>query len=432
MSFGEDHRSKLVPGLKIESDSGETGTLGCFARLKSDNSEVFLSARHVLFAKKRRALDVGQPDISCSWCCKCHLIGKTVGDGRNGVNHVDVEFVDPVDGPGTDDGSEIDCAIARWNHKRPFSNDIFRIGMIAGTPPPGDFGVVVGSDVEKTGSGTGHTKGVILETPFTTQNYKGGQNIPRFLIAFGGTGDPEVDAPKTVNQFFIMPKPGFPKFADDGDSGAVVVNSQKQVIGLITTVHEVTPNTRKLFNLPADVQVLGKANPIHQVLTALNIEIPANFSRTATTHGELIDLQNNSLFEEEQRLQEHIAALRLQLEALPLGRMLLQEMDTHRREVLRLVNQNRRVGVAWQRQRGPAFAAHCFKSFREPDHTVPKEIEGITRSCVLKTMAEVLKTHGSEPLREMIDVRLPVLLRSANEFDDLKSFLSYVANFQDE
>jgi hypothetical protein len=47
-------------------------------------------------------------------------------------------------------------------------------------------------------------------------------------------------------------------------------------------------------------------------------------------------------------------------------------------------------------------------------------------------MAEVLKTYGSEPLREMIEVRLPVLLRSANEFDDLKSFLSYVANLKDE
>ena len=432
MSFGEDLRSTLVPGIKIESESKETGTLGCFARLKSDNSAVLLSARHVLFAKKRRKLDVGQPDISCSWCCKCHVIGETVGDGRNGVNHVDVEFVDPVDGPGTDDGSEIDCAIARLKRNRPFSNEIFRIGMIAGTPPPGDFGVVVGSEVEKTGSGTGHTKGVILKTPFTTQNYKNGPPIPEFLIAFGGTEDKEVDAPKTVNQFFIMPKPGFPKFADDGDSGAVVVNSKKQVIGLITTVHEVTPNTRKLFNLPAEVQVLGKANPIHQVLTALNIEIPANFSGTKITHAELIDLKNDSPFEDEERLQEQIAALRLELEAMPLGKVLLREMDTHRREVVKLVNGNRRVGVTWHRHRGPAFAAHCLKSFKEPNHVVPTEIEGITRSCMLKDMAEVLKAHGSGPLREMIETRLPLVLRSANEFDNLKSFLSYVANFQDE
>jgi hypothetical protein len=432
VSFGEDLRSTLVPGILIESENKESGTLGCFARLKSDNSAVLLSARHVLFAKKRRKLDVGQPDISCSWCCKCHVIGETVGDGRNGVNHVDVEFVDPVDGPGTADGSEIDCAIARLKRNRPFSNEIFGIGMITGTPPPGDFGVVVGSEVEKTGTTTGHTKGVILETIVTTQNYKNGPPIPRFLFPIAGDGDPEVDAPKTINQFFIMPKPGFPKCADEGDSGAVVVNSQKQVIGLITNALEVTPSVRQLLNLPPHVQMLGKANPIHTVMTALNIEIPPNFSGTKITHGELIDLQRDSKFEDEEVLEGQIVALRRQLEAMPLGKVLLQEMDTHRREVLRLVNQNRRVGVAWQRQRGPAFAAHCFKSFREPDHVVPKEIEGITRSCVLKTMAEVLKTYGSEPLREMIEVRLPVLLRSANEFDDLKSFLSYVANLKDE
>ena len=152
-TFGEEERDTLVPGIKIESDFKEEGTLGCFARLKSDNSIVLLSNHHILYGFSNEALDVGQPSPSCCWWCKCKVIAKNVGDGRNSFNRVTVEIVDD-EGAATFHGGETDCSIARLNGKRPFSNEIPFIGMIAGTPPPGDFGVVVGSEVEKVGVGT--------------------------------------------------------------------------------------------------------------------------------------------------------------------------------------------------------------------------------------------------------------------------------------
>lgn len=423
-NFGEDERSTLVPGIKIESDFKEEGTLGCFARLKSDNSVVLLTNHHILYGFSDQELDVGQPNPSCSWCCKCKVIAKNVGNGRNAFNRVTVDVVDSQ-GAATFHGSETDCAIARLNGKRPFSNEIPIIGMIKGTPPAGDFGVAVGSEVEKVGVATGHTKGIILKSPAITQKIRG-VTVPEILIPYSGSTDEFLELPESINQLFIVPQPGFPKFVDGGDSGSVVVNSQKQVIGLISRKIDVTPDIKQLLNLPAHAKTLGIANPIHKVMNAMNIEIPADFSSTHLTHGELINLENNPLFEEERRFRQQLNTLRSQLEETPLAKTLLQEMDAHQNEVVRLVNRNRRVTVAWHRHHGPAFAAHCLKSLREPDYMVPREIEGVTRTAMITAMAEMLSAHGSQSLHELIKTRLPLALESAYEFDDLKTFLAYV------
>jgi hypothetical protein len=421
-TFGEDERATLVPGIKIESDFKESGTLGCFARLKSDNSNVLLSNHHILYGFADQSLDVGQPSPSCCWWCKCKVIAKNVGNGRNAFNRVTAEVVDDQ-GPGTFHGSETDCAIARLNGKRPFSNEIPFIGMIAGVPPAGDFGVVVGSEVEKVGFGTGHTKGIIIKSPATTQRYRGGPPIPEILLPYSGSADPFLQLPQSINQLFIMPKPGFPKFAEGGDSGSVVVNNQKQVIGLISRKIDVDEGVRKLLKLPAHVKALGIANPIHKVLSAMNIEIPANFSGTKITHGEILDMD---VWEEERRLREKVNALRGQIEATSLGKTLISEMDLHQEEISRLVNRQRRVMVTWHRHHGPAFSAHCLRCLKEPDHKVPNDIEGISRTALLTAMAEVLSKHGSEQLREVIKLRLPQAVASAYAADDVKSLQTLI------
>ncbi len=424
-TFGEEERDTLVPGIKIESDFKEEGTLGCFARLKSDNSIVLLSNHHILYGFSNEALDVGQPSPSCCWWCKCKVIAKNVGDGRNSFNRVTVEIVDD-EGAATFHGSETDCSIARLNGKRPFSNEIPFIGMIAGTPPPGDFGVVVGSEVEKVGVGTGHTKGIIIKSPATSQKYKGGAVISDFLLPYSGSKDESLGVPESINQLFIMPQPGFTRFADGGDSGSVVVNNQKQVIGLISRKIDVTPDIQKLLKLPAHAQTLGIANPIHKVLSAMNIEIPANLSITTLTHGEIIEMENNPLWEEERRLRQQLNNLRRQIEETPIGKTILGEMDAYPDEMVGLVNRNRRVKVVWHRHHGPAFAAHCLKCVREPDHSVPHQIEGISRTALITEMAEVLSAQGSEQLRELIKIRMPLALESAYKADDVKSLLAFV------
>lgn len=424
-TFGEDERATLVPGIKIESDFDEEGTLGCFARLKSDNSPVLLSNHHILYGFSDQSLDVGQPSPSCCWSCKCKVIAKNVGNGRNAFNRVTTEVVDD-EGPATFHGSETDCAIARLNGKRPFSNEIPFIGMIAGTPPAGDFGVVVGSEVEKVGVGTGHTKGIIIKSPAITQRYRGGAAIPEILLPYSGSADESLDLPQSINQLFITPKPGFPKFAEGGDSGSVVVNNQKQVIGLISRKIDVDADIRKLLKLAGHVKAVGIANPIHKVLSAMNIEIPPNYSSTNLTHGEILEMQNHAVWEEERRFREEINSLRRQVEATPLGKTLMSEIDVHQEEIFRLVNRQRRIMVTWRRHRGPAFSAHCLRCLRESDHKVPHDIEGISRTALITAMAEVLSTHGSEQLREVIKLRLPQVLASAYAADDAKSLRAFI------
>lgn len=436
-NFGEDHRDLLVPGIKIESDFKEGGTLGCFARLNSDNSAVLLGSSHVLYGPANKELDVGQPKVSCCCWCKCKVIGRLVGDGRNAFNNVTVEFIDP-DEPGTptqpniltDTGSEIDCAVARLNGKRPFTNEIPFIGMIAGTPPAGDFGVKVGDEVEKVGFGTGHTKGIVLKSPMLMQRYKGGPAIPEFLLPIKSRLESDIAALPTINQLWIVPKVGFPDFVSGGDSGAVVVNKNKQVIGLVVRQQPVNATAVDIFNLPPHVKSIGIVNPIHKVLSALNIRIPANLSSTGTTHGELIEM--NPLYEEERRFQAKISALQAEVKASSLGKYAFEQLELHGDEVARIFNQQKRVAVTWRRHNGPAFAAHCLKTFNEPNHVVPREIEGVSRARLLSAMAEILKTHASTPLKETIETNLPLALNTIDEFDSLNSLLAFLRTRHDE
>ncbi|MGJ3246518.1 MAG: hypothetical protein ACFE0I_10630 [Elainellaceae cyanobacterium] len=424
LTFGEDYQETLKPGIQIASDFGEEGTLGCFARLKTDHSIVLLSNSHILYGFSNAELDVGQPSVSSSWCCKCRVIARNIGNGSNNFNLVTVNVQD-AQGSESYSGSEYDCAIARLNGKRPYTNEIPFIGMIRGTPPPGDFGVSVNDEVEKVGSTTGHTKGVILKSPTISQEYDNGTPIPEILIPYPRRHylDELAGALPTINQLIIMPKPGYSRFAFSGDSGSVVVNNQKQVIGLISGMVVVDDPIKSLFNLPDYVETLGLANPIHKVLEAQNIEIPDNLASTTPTSGKTLEI--NPLYEEERHFQTQVNELRARLNQTASGQVLLNCVAIHQGEVNLLVNRKRPVAVVWHRCHGPAFAAHCLKSVRDPDHIIPREIDGVSREKIISEMANALREYGSVSLGEMIATYLPFALEVVSTVSTIRDLVTF-------
>ncbi len=137
--YGNSFEGTLKPGLQVtrKNNSGGGGTLGCFARVVGQpNKIVLLSNSHVLYGPSAGAdTKIGQPEVSC--CC-CHVIGKNRGNGKNAFNKVKVEVSHPSMPSGEiHEGSEIDCAAAVVNNKRPFTNESEFYGMITGTPPAG-------------------------------------------------------------------------------------------------------------------------------------------------------------------------------------------------------------------------------------------------------------------------------------------------------
>jgi hypothetical protein len=157
--------STLVGGVIIgdhdDPDGQAYGTLGCFAALKADPSvKVLLSCQHVLYEDRQATGQgplVGQPDITCSWCCKTGVIGQTM----NGANdHL------------------VDAAIASLNNKRPFLQKLPGVGkdvngrnedLITGVPKPVSVAggpptsVLIGEPVRKVGRSTGPTSAIVQE-----------------------------------------------------------------------------------------------------------------------------------------------------------------------------------------------------------------------------------------------------------------------------
>jgi hypothetical protein len=430
LCYGNDFQPTLKPGIEIASKGQSGGSLGCFARVKtSPNTIVLLSNSHVLYGDiadyggSGADVECGQPSVSCCCCCTSHVIGENRGDGSNAFGkEVSVHVTHPQLPVEEQDqsGREFDCAAAVLNGKRPYTNQS-DYGMITGTPPSG-LGVSAGDAVEKVGSTTGHTTGTICEFTFHATYTSGGSGtIPSILcpLSFGGKKNPQErssGAKGNINQFFVIPDPlpGNPSqktyFVEEGDSGSVVVNSSKQVIGLLTRKVPLDAEMIDYLNafltqpLPAHAGNLGVVCPIGKVLDSLGVEIVDNMQGTVTTAGPVLEVPDEVVLERERvmALERTLQGLEFEIRRKALGREVVDKIGKHRPEAARLVDQNRAVKVAWHRGQGPAYAAHCLHSFQDRGYEIPSEVNGIPPRELVRRMAQVLKTHGSEGLQSDI------------------------------
>jgi hypothetical protein len=91
-----------------------------------------------------------------------------------------------------------------------------------------------------------------------------------------------------------------------------------------------------------------------------------------------------------------------ELKASPTGREILAVVWSHVDEVNALVNRNRTVMVAWQRNLGPRFLMSAMDSGFDEHTPVAKEIDGITLQRLLLRMADALQQAGSPALKASV------------------------------
>lgn len=444
-AYGQDTVEVLRPGVQIGSDAGSSGTLGCFAIRKGESDKiVILSNSHVIYSDSASLgmtsnPDIGQPKVSCSWCCKCKVIGNARREDADNAFGPWVNI--SVDGFEDQRGVATDCAIADFNKKRNYTNNIENVGMITGTPPAGNLGLSAGDSVEMVGSTSGYVKGKVLSFTFNARIVDGPViSDLLFPLAVQGNSVNENFAGvfPNINQFLFIPEPDPDDpdrkmyFARPGDSGSVIVNAEKQVVALLSRAWNVDSDSVAFLNahlsspLPAHVGSMGIANPIHKVLDHLNIEIPDNLEGTKTSSGAMITVpssRGSETVDADLWLSQKADELEAEIKTHPLGRQMAAKIDQHRPEVFHLVNTVRPVTVTWRRCQGPAFIAHCLKSLREPNHTIPLEIEGISRDMLIKRMANILKEHGSEALSCDIDMGYPLVIHYINQVNTVQELL---------
>ena len=108
-----------------------------------------------------------------------------------------------------------------------------------------------------------------------------------------------------------------------------------------------------------------------------------------------------------------------ELQATATGREILALIERHFEEVSRLINHNRKVIVAWQRNKGAVFFSQFMGSGFDPEVTVKKEVDGIRLNSLIRRMAVVLQDHGSPSLVKTIDKYFLVVLGYAESCNSL-------------
>lgn len=104
-----------------------------------------------------------------------------------------------------------------------------------------------------------------------------------------------------------------------------------------------------------------------------------------------------------------------ELSSSPTGRELLEVVRSHIDEVNALVNGNRTVMVAWQRNHGPRFLMAAMDSGFDEHTPIRKDIDGVTLQRLLLRMADALQQAGSRALARTVAQYASAVLTAANE-----------------
>lgn len=367
-------------GIRIGNYRGfGEGTLGCLAQVDSDNSWVLLSNHHVLYGANGQDNDeIGQPRVGCSWCCKTNVIAKNF-----------------------DKDATLDCAIAKVEDDIAIENIILEIGNIQAN---GVSAAVDGERVRKRGARTGFTSGTINAVDPANGKVTVGPNP---------AGGP-ADDPGGCTNF----EAGVTVFTNPGDSGSVYINDNNEIVAL------------HYAGLRGSNESRG--NDIIRIQTALNITIKTTSSEPGITPEFEPSIEP---FTDNQRPADNdrwIKYVEERLEETATGQMIKALIDTHQKEVLNLVNHHRPVTVTWQRKQGPAFVAAFGRSVKNPEYTIPAEINRVSIQNLLMSMASVLEEYGSEPLRKEIKKYALDVIRVSRQCSTAKEFLKIIEHQDDE
>lgn len=228
-----------------------------------------------------------------------------------------------------------------------------------------------GKPVFKVGRTTGKTEGVVVDP----------------LGALGAPGN------RTHENIIIIRSTkancdGEFRFSDEGDSGSVIVNEQREVVGLLFGDNSPRP-------IP---DLRAHACHIHPVCAFLGV------TPFTTEQNAVASLSTSSSRLVPVSFEQPLAGpLRERLSVSARGAEFFNLLEKHRPELVHLINHVRPVLVTWHRSKGAEYLSHFINSYRDPDYLIPPQIEDISLKMSLARMIEALRAHGSSDLIQTIN-----------------------------
>lgn len=344
----------IVGGISVSAEDANPdipGTMGCICRRTTDNKVVFVSNWHVLIDPGGA---IGNGAGQPKWRKKCCCVCDRVGTVL-------------------DFDKALDCAIAEIDAKTPWAPKIRRIIKLDGT-------------VEEEGKIAGGTAPVATEGV-----YKVGM---RTGLTYGFISD--IDPVQTRVE--VTPDAEFSRMSAPGDSGSVYVSITNHKVMALHNAGD----GRHGFGIPFDL-VMARLK-IEVIPTPDDVSF-AVLDRAVEAAAENYVPSADDVFQQiAERLQQTVA-----------GRALLGIIETHRDEIMDLINTRRRVTVTWHRAEGPAFLAAFLRSVQDDAYIIPEHVRGITRRDAVIYMSAALRDTGSEALRADIDVYGDRIIRALTE-----------------
>ena len=131
---------------------------------------------------------------------------------------------------------------------------------------------------------------------------------------------------------------------------------------------------------------------------ALDITIPYS-PDVKVLSGQVLEDVPGSVREAQAPIPEPYRVLRRRLDAHDATARLVAIGDRHRHEVLSLINDRRRVALAWHRCEGPALLATVMSAVRDGHYGLPSSVKGVTPHDALVRMRAALGTRSGRCAR---------------------------------
>lgn len=271
---------------------------------------------------------------------------------------------------------EHDVALVELDAGEEYKAEILEIGFVTGVHSVTEQEAMNGLPIKKRGRSTRLTNGIInaIDVDGTI-----GLTPRRFVDAM------MVSSAETAPDHYSEP----------GDSGSALVRvagAAREVVGI---------------HFAGDgAGLIGAAMPIQPILVTLGFEVA-----TATADDQVHEVpevtgaasirsSSNGAGRRNPigpaRAQIH--SVEAKLAASMRGEHYVNLVHRHAREALALVDRNRRVGVAWQRNGGPLLVRAVLQMLTTEGHAMPREILGKPLDEAIVAIAGVFKEHASQQL----------------------------------
>lgn len=447
----------IAPGDEIQrwlpNNPQDAGTLGLIVRKGSDRH--ILTCQHVLIDNAlllNGNADVYDPHRKSCADIQCNNPVATVIPNQ-GVHQ---NYTYAADGK----IYWVDATIAMINAGVDSNNAIAGIGALdqgirdLSTLPLSGSAPASIVTVQKVGRSTGLTQGVVVQLFSVVSgdtvwdirikpspgyaysaNFELAAGVDPATVTDSFDGDPNLTVTATLDTSSgknVIRLSGH-VFSLPGDSGAVVVDNQRKIVGLLHA-GSVTPDVNVMQDGHIQVASLETGNTyaafINPCLVALGMNLatavvlPGSPSAGAVMQGEWpVAARERDWHATPQHTLREVERLAGRSHT---GQRMLGLVQQHYLQIARLVHHRRRVKVTWHRNRGPAFANRLLHALGDQEGMFPTQIGDVRLCEALERFRAVLMIEGDDALRASLERDGDLIVDLARQASSLPELLKLI------